>query len=223
MTYLRPEHLDKQLNWAESQDKVNKIVVGHLENDLTPEFDFQGYEVLRWKQDPGIKSTFINCTVHPAETDFVLLLNDDILPGQDYLDFVSNCYRKNPGAYGAFGMNLTGNYYDRFFPKAENNEEIVEVDAIGQSYFFPVEYLGYYFSETMPKDWTSSDDLWFSYQLAKNNKPRYIPPHPVGSPEKWAIKNNLASNDSTKKKLHKRNPEHKKHRTEIINYWKENI
>lgn len=229
-TYLRPKHLKSQIQALRNQTyPIRNIIIGHLENKLTPEFDFDDLIWLTFNQDPGIRSTFITCAVVPNGCNYIFMLNDDILPGKSYVENVMTSIESQEGAFGAYGMKVhSKGYYNGYFPRQQHNKDILEVSAIGQSYFFPYEYLHLFFKEQMPKDWTSSDDLWFSYMLAKHNKKRLIAPHPANNSEMWAVKQNLTSDDPANKKLHKRNPYHKKHRKELIQFaqrkgiWNEN-
>lgn len=219
-TYLRPEHLQAQLQSLRDQTyPIRNIIVGHLENKLTPKFDFEDVRWVTFNKDPGIKSTFITCTLVPTGCDYIFMLNDDIQPGIKYVENVMNSMTKAEGAYGAFGMQVhQKGYYNGYFPRSGKNRDIIEVSAIGQSYFFPYEYIHLFFKKQMPKPWTSSDDLWFSYMLATHNKKRLIAPHPKEYKEMWAVKKNLTNKDAAHKKLHKRNPKHKKHRRQLIKY-----
>lgn len=223
-TYLRPEHLSLQLKAIRNQSQPpDQIIIGHLEGPETKNFDFQGLELIRFRDDPavGMVTNFLTSLCVPLDTDWIALYDDDILPGRHWHE---NCLMtaRDHGecAFGAFGGHISGDYYDRVFPRQLNNSNPIEVDWIGQGYFFPRDWIHWFFEEPMPSPWTSSNDLWFSYQVKKHGERCMIPPHPEGAADLYAVEENLARQDTADKKLHKRNDLHKKHRKELIKYGK---
>jgi len=82
-TYLRPHVLEEQLQSIKEQTiPVNEIILGHLKNDKTPNFNFKDYKLIQFHFDPGIHAKFIVATVVQANSDFIVIIDDDIIPGK---------------------------------------------------------------------------------------------------------------------------------------------
>jgi hypothetical protein len=79
-------------------------------------------------------------------------------------------------------------HYLRFgWPTNGNNDNPIQVDLVGHSWFFKKEWLSYMWREIPdPKYNTCGEDMHFSYMLQKYaNIPTYVPPHPKNDKELW--------------------------------------
>lgn len=126
-----------------------------------------------------------------AKYDYILLLDDDILPG---LKWVENCYthfEKREGLYGTRGvLFLSENRYTPFshYGWRNLNEELVEVDIIGHSWFLKREWLTKYWGTAKLQDNLSlaGEDMQLSFAIQSQlGLGSYVPPHPANNPELW--------------------------------------
>ena len=220
-TYLRPHVLEEQLQSIKEQTiPVNEIILGHLKNDKTPNFNFKDYKLIQFYFDPGIHAKFIVATAVQANTDFIVIIDDDIIPGKKWLENCLASYKKKEGVYGILGFNLDSNSPSgcrHSAGKEQLNKEIVQVDFLGQGWFFPFKYLRYMWSKPFPFYNQNGDDIWFSYQLYKHGIKSFIPPYLPDNPEMWGNKKMVAGKES----LSLRDKHHNENRKRLIEIGKE--
>jgi len=187
-TYKRPIYFQEQLNAIRNQAiSPTEIIVGHLANEKTKNFDFSKVDkIIKFEYDPGIYAKFITATA--AKGNFIAIFDDDVIPGTQWLENCLNCFRKKEGLYGSFGGRLTRNSYkgvQKFGGLRHKNDSIEEVDFIGQSWFFPFEYLHYFWKEK-PPFYNNAEDIFFSYILQKYaNIKSFITPYPKKDKDLW--------------------------------------
>ena len=187
-TYLRPDYFREQIEAIKNQTIFPKeIIVGHLVNDKTKDFDFSLVDkVIKFEFDPGFQAKFI--TALASQGKWLLILDDDTIPGKRWIENCLDCFKKKPGIYTPFGVRITNPSYRGVYRLSgwdHNNEEIEEVDMAGHSWFFPFSYLHYMFMEH-PLFYENAEDLWFSAQCQKHgNIEVYVPPHPEDDKEMW--------------------------------------
>lgn len=194
-TYLRPVNFERQLEAINSQTiEPHQVLVGHLKGEKSDQFPSEKLDII-YDQDPGMKAKFITAACVKENTDFICVLDDDVIPGRKALENLINSFEKKPGVYGALGFNIRKDMYDehcagREEPPKGQHETIQEVDYVGQAWFFPYHYLEYFFSERPPVDVKSgSDDIWFSFKAwDEENIKSYVPPHPPDDKEMWFAK-----------------------------------
>lgn len=194
--YKRPENLPLQLERLSRQSlKPREIIVfqdgrgkGDSQVRLPGEFAsrvkfFQAFDNI------GVWGRFAAGLL--AQSRYVCLFDDDIFPGERWLE---NCYAsmlKRRGLYGGIGIVLedTQSYpYNRFFRLGWDNpvEEITEVDFVGHSWFLETGLLAYLFAggEEFRRFKYVAEDMFLSYSLRKHTGlPTLVPPHPRGEPE----------------------------------------
>lgn len=192
MTYQRPGNLSDQIDALENQTvEPVEINVVHLHNEMTSDFDFENKLHTVYHQDPGVQSKFISALSFNHDTDFISIIDDDIIPGSKWYENCLNQYHDQQGIYGGMGFEIhSDNTYSHKGGHEDENEGRLKVDYVGQSWFFPVFYLHNFFAEPYPFDLGSgTDDIWFSYRMYKERKVRsYVPPHPSDDKEMWACK-----------------------------------
>lgn len=123
-----------------------------------------------------------------ARTEYVCLLDDDILPGSRWIENCLATMAKKPGILGGVGIQLLGRDYRPFLRVGwpEPNEHIEEVDLVGHAWFLRREWLHYLWMED-PLSWASGEDIALAYLAQKYGRiPSLIPPHPVDQPELWS-------------------------------------
>lgn len=222
-TFKRPQYLEEQINSIKNQTiPPDEIIVGHLVNEKTEEFDFSNSNIdnlVKFKKDPGFHAKFI--TALTAQNDWVAIFDDDTIPGKRWFE---NCLEtrriKNGGICGAFGMRLNQRIYkrvDRIGIWWESNNNIEEVDAIGHTWFMPYEYINYMWREQPPFK-NNAEDLFFAYQAQKYGDIKfYVPPHPPNDLEIWgSTKKDYGFDDNA---ISIRNmKEHRSLRDEMVEY-----
>ena len=123
-----------------------------------------------------------------SKNDFVWVLDDDTIPGQEYLKNVLECFNENEGLYGTCGYLFNSNKkYENNYTRIgwpNPNEELKNVDYVVHNWFFKKDWLEYFWNvESVPFNY--GEDMNFSYQLQKYNIKTFVPPHPLNEIEKW--------------------------------------
>lgn len=114
-----------------------------------------------------------------ATTDYICVIDDDVLPAKDWLYF---CYRniKEKEIYTGFGIKLQINKYSRrrqYRSTTSRPKKFIEVDMAGNIYFFPKNAVLPMFSRR-PPFWDHINDLHFSFMARKAGYKIYVPyPH----------------------------------------------
>lgn len=189
-TYKRPEYLEEQVKAIRSQSvDTSEVIIGHLVNERTKDFDFSlGDKVIKFDYDPGFYAKFIVATA--AQGRFVGIFDDDTIPGNKWYENCLNCYAKQKGIYGTFGMRLNGPSYNHHGnPRVggwySQSDYVVPVDSVGHCWFLPYHFLQYLFIEH-PPFYNNAEDLFFSYVVQKYGKKGcFTPPHPKGDKSLW--------------------------------------
>jgi len=123
-----------------------------------------------------------------SKNDFVWVLDDDTIPGQEYLKNVLECFNEKEGLYGTRGLIFKSEerYFSNYFDIgwASNNEKITEVDFVTHSWFFKKDWLEYFWNVKNPP-FNYGEDMNFSYQLQKRKIKTYVPPQPISNPSTW--------------------------------------
>ncbi len=147
-----------------------------------------------------------------AQTEYVAFFDDDTIPGNQWfencLDTINNGY---DGILGSTGVLLNHNHYSgntKYGWTSNHNNEVVEVDLVGHSWFMKKEYLKYLWYED-PVSWENGEDMQLSYLAQKyGNINTYVPPHPNKNKELWGSLPELGvsygndNNASWRKKTH---------------------
>lgn len=217
-TYMRPHLLQDQIEALKKQTyPPEKIIIGHLETEeYTPQFNFENLRYVTFHEDPGVRAKWL--TALCAKTDYVAVIDDDIIPGKRWFEHCIELSMEKRAVYGALGFYITDDYYEKLVPYRDYNEKPEEVDFLGQSWFLPREFAHYPYRELMPYDVHSEDDIWFGYQLWKRDIPQIVPRHPRSNPELWGAKEMRSRG---KVALNKRRDDHKKNRKKLIKFCKE--
>jgi len=133
-----------------------------------------------------------------ATGDYICILDDDTIPGSEWLE---NCYqtmKKTPGLLGTRGLifdnPLAYSLYREIGLYGQNNLT-EQVDIVGHSWFFKREWLSSYWADFGNRFQSNlaGEDIHFSYVLQKYLQiPTLVPPHPRNKPEMWGSKPELA-------------------------------
>lgn len=127
-----------------------------------------------------------------ARTNWVMVFDDDTIPGSQWAENCFNTFDKTPdaGLLGTIGVLF--NHKDYGFHKRigwDNPNENVEcVDILGHNWVFHRDNLSVFWRELPPidHDFISGEDIHFSYMIQKyTNLKSYVPPHPKDNKNMW--------------------------------------
>jgi len=140
-----------------------------------------------------------------AKSDYVCVLDDDTIPGEMWLENCLQTYKTHPGLLGGIGLRFKNGQYeldklpdgkyarygwDNVNPAVYGiNEEVVEVDIVGHSWFFARDLLSVMWRELPAEHWSMlcGEDIHFSYMLQKyTDMKTYVPPHPKNDTRMWS-------------------------------------
>lgn len=123
-----------------------------------------------------------------SRTEYVAVMDDDILPQPRFFESCFNSMKQKEGMYGANGVFLKENAYtpnEKFGWLGTHNNKIQQVDIICHLWFFKADWAKYMWFEN-PPSWDNGEDIHFSYMLQKyGKKPCLIPPHPNNDLSVW--------------------------------------
>lgn len=126
-----------------------------------------------------------------VESPFVLVLDDDTIPGSKWIQNCLETMAISEGLLGTRGLKFRSR--NSYYPNIEvgwqtQNEKIEEVDIVGHSWFFRREWLSAFWAE-IPighYDRLVGEDIHFSYAIQKVlGLKTFVPPHPHHDVELW--------------------------------------
>lgn len=162
-----------------------------------------------------------------AKTEWICIFDDDTMPGNRWFENCLNSMKEKEGLMGTIGIRIHGDKgmyplkrygWSHNPPYDWNNENIMEVDFVGHSWFFKREWLSYFWRELPDKNHSMliGEDMHFSYMLRKyGNINTYVPPHPSGDRSLWGSQPETAWGIGTDSAAISINPEN---RMDMSNY-----
>ena len=125
------------------------------------------------------------------QTEFVLLLDDDTVPGSRWIENCLNTMKLREGLLGTRGLRFRSS--EAYRPHVQigwqsQNENVEQVHIVGHSWFARREWLGAFWSNIPDgaSDRLVGEDINFSYAIQKEfGLNTYVPPHPPGQMELW--------------------------------------
>jgi hypothetical protein len=133
-----------------------------------------------------------------SKTEFVCVLDDDTIPGINWLKNCIDTIEKKNGLLGTRGVRFASKkeyIVGEEFGWNNPNNEVKQVDIVGHSWFFRRKWLSVFWRE-LPEIDTSiyvGEDIHFSYTLQKYLKLKtYVPPHPKNNKSFWGSNSALA-------------------------------
>jgi hypothetical protein len=136
-----------------------------------------------------------------AVSEYVCVIDDDTIPGENWLSNCIETINKTPGLLGTRGLifDTPHNYaINREYGVYGHSDTTQVVDIVGHSWFFKRSWLGAYWAEYGNRfnDSLAGEDIHFSYALQKHlSLPTLVPPHPESDLTMWG------SNPETSKEL----------------------
>lgn len=186
--YRRPKSVDAIILSLYAQSvPPNKIFIWWNDKTQINYSHYSKYAInIVSDENLGVWARFRFCL--NAETQYVVVFDDDTVPGSRWLE---NCLNyADLGLLGTVGLrfNSSQRYMSHTrvgWPSPNNSLE--QVDIVGHSWFFRREWLTHYFRELPPVNFRLfGEDIHFSYALQKFcNLPTLVPPHPIESPDMW--------------------------------------
>ena len=198
--FRRAENLNEQLEALQNQTiKPDEILLwyNNPNNGTEPNYDIgtkipTAYCNYNW----GVWARFYFAL--NAKNPYICVFDDDTIPGKKWLENCLNTMKTHEGLLGTVGLLYlnplppeNSSYYEHYlrfgWVPTGNNENPVQVDLVGHSWFFKKEWLSHMVRELPdPKYNTCGEDMHFSYMLQKYaNIPTYVPPHPKDDIELW--------------------------------------
>ncbi len=126
-----------------------------------------------------------------ATSEYVWMIDDDSIPGPEWLENALQTHRITGGLVGSRGLRFrtTDSYtlYDEFGPNSPN-PEIVEVDIVGHNWIFPKSWLSHFWnygSARFPHD-LAGEDIHLSFVVQQElHAGTFVPPHSEKERPKW--------------------------------------
>jgi glycosyltransferase involved in cell wall biosynthesis len=195
--YKRAEHFQMQIESLLNQSIAPfEILVWENGNERVPEEYRDKVTIARAETNFGVWARFSYAL--NAKGDYVLMLDDDTVPGKRWIENCLNTMLLSPGLLGTRGLQFaTKNSYAGYseFGVYVPNKTIQRVDIVGHAWFFRREWLGAFWGEyanRFPED-LSGEDIHFSYALQKVlGLNTFVPPHPEDEQELWGSDPSIA-------------------------------
>jgi hypothetical protein len=195
--YKRYETLARQIDAIKGQTyPIEKIMYWNLMSEnqqFKPDYALlkkDDIEYAETSHDYGVWGRFTFAL--NATTDFICIIDDDIIPGIRYIENCVSSYEAKPGIYGTMGsvfQKNTGRWI-QYGWRDTNNKEIKQVNYLYQTWFFPREALHAFWSNVVPEEFTKSrrigEDIHISLMAQKwFGIKTYLVPHPSDNKEFW--------------------------------------
>lgn len=125
-----------------------------------------------------------------AQTKFVAMFDDDIIPGTRWIENCIDSIEKCNGILGGSGVTIRAKAYQPHIKVGWNGNikptVITRVDLVGHAWFMKQEWLKYMWYEK-PASWDNGEDIMFSYLCQKyGGINTFVPPHPENDMSLWS-------------------------------------
>jgi GT2 family glycosyltransferase len=208
--YNRSYTLDKQIMALKRQTEPCNIMVWYNKGEK-PQKDVTSKDIITVKSSHNFKFHGRFTLAHLAETPYVAVFDDDILPGRNWFKNCLDSMKQQEGIMGGTGVTLSWKGYKPNAGKhgwnsRRENKNIQRVDLVGHAWFFKKEWAKYMWYEEPPTR-DNGEDIMFSYLAQKYGKINtFVPPHINEDKSLWSNTAGLDwgndENASYKKKSH---------------------
>lgn len=188
--FRRSRHFSAQLKAIQEQSvRPREILVWENGEEEVPEDLREFVTVARASRNFGVWARFAYAL--NATSEFICVIDDDTIPGKEWLKNCLSTFAQTPGLLGTRGLTFeSANNYsiNRESGVYAANEWTTQVDIVGHSWFFPREWLAAYWAEYSTKfdNPLAGEDIHFSYAIQKHySLPTLVPPHRKSHPEEW--------------------------------------
>lgn len=211
--WRRPQHLVRQLNLVRSQsmppDRVWLWVNGDPANDKFDASSFGFDRVIRCGPNIGIYGRFALALL--AETDYIAILDDDIMPGQHWFVNALRASDKNNATCGCVGRLVD----DTGFGWGGCPCDTL-VDWVQQSWFFRSEWAKLLWREK-PYSLKNGEDMHFGIMAKKHAGIDSMVPK-----QAWSLSGSLDPHLGTDAVAVYKQPDHEDIRSSLIRHWMSN-
>ena len=188
--YRRVEHLERQIDAINKQSiQATKILVWQNKGQVIPEHLKEKIIISDCNENLGVWARFAFAL--NANTKYVCVFDDDTIPGNFWFENCLKTMKTNEGLLGTRGLRYSSpkraDLYE-CFGWCGPNEQTVEVDIVGHSWFFKREWLSIFWRELplLKSSRIVGEDMHFSYTMQKYlNLKTFVPPHPINKKEMW--------------------------------------
>jgi glycosyltransferase involved in cell wall biosynthesis len=195
--YKRAEHFQMQIASLLNQSIAPfEILVWENGNERVPDECRDKVTIVRAETNFGVWARF-SCALN-AKGDYVLMLDDDTVPGKRWIENCLNTMLLSPGLLGTRGLQFATKHSYAGYSEVgvyAPNETTQRVDIVGHAWFFKREWLGAFWGEyanRFPED-LSGEDIHFSYAIQKvMGLSTFVPPHPADNEEFWGSNPSIA-------------------------------
>jgi len=190
--YRRPDYLKYQVEAVQNQSIKTEILYWH-NYEKPVQYDKSVVNQLMHaisNRNWGVWARFAYAL--NARSDYICILDDDTIPGKDWLKNCVETYDKYPGLLGTIGLWFEPDYitfrrvgWDKRYI---NTNDTQQVDIVGHAWFFARDLLSVFWRELPPLHWNLriGEDIHFSYMLQKYTKYKtWVPPHPDDNKDLW--------------------------------------
>lgn len=203
--YKRSEHFSAQIEALLEQSVTPfEILVWENGEERVPDEYRDRVTVTRSEKNLGVWARFSYAL--NAKGDYILMLDDDTVPGRRWIENCLSTILLSPGLLGTRGLRFATRHSYAGYSELglyAPNELVERVDIVGHAWFFKRELLGAFWAEysnRFPED-LSGEDIHFSYAIQKVlGQGTFVPPHPADNQELWgshpAIARTLGSDDA---------------------------
>jgi glycosyltransferase involved in cell wall biosynthesis len=188
--FRRSKHFPEQLRAIQNQSVAPKeILVWENGEEEIPQDLREFVTLTRASKNFGVWARFAHAL--NAESEFVCVIDDDTIPGRDWLKNCLDTMAVTPGLLGTRGLvfESSNNYsINQEFGVYGSNEQTVQVDIVGHSWFFRREWLAAYWAEygCRFESPVAGEDIHFSFAIQKHlGIPTLVPPHRSSHPDEW--------------------------------------
>jgi hypothetical protein len=188
--FRRSKHFPAQLKAIQEQSvRPREILVWENGEEGVPEDLREFVTVARASRNFGVWARFAYAL--NATSEFICVMDDDTIPGKDWLKNCLTTFAQTPGLLGTRGLTFESakNYsINRESGVYGANEQTAQVDIVGHSWFFRRAWLAAYWAEYSNRfnDPLAGEDIHFSYAIQKHHSlPTLVPPHRISHPDEW--------------------------------------
>lgn len=190
--YKRAQNFERQLLALENQSHpVTEFLVWENGEQTIQNYLTGRPEVIsvRASTNLGVWARF--SVALQAKSDFIWLIDDDVIPGPRWVENALECFSKRPAVIGSRGLRFRSRHsyllYDEFGP---NNPSSIsqEVDIVGHNWIFPRSWLGAFWQlyEERFDSKFAGEDIHLSFAAKKIlGVPTVVPPHPRNNQDLW--------------------------------------
>lgn len=196
--YKRPHTLEKQIEAIKAQTVPipdENIWIWYNKSDVTqPPPKNSKHRTFRCNQNTKFHGRFAAAML--AQTEYVAMFDDDVLPGKNWFKNCLNAYESGVdwllGGSGVLLSNTVAyNPNTKIGWNGIHNEDYTKVDLVGHAWFWRSEWTKYMWYEK-PFSWENGEDIMFSYLLQKYSGIKtYVPPHPENDKSLWSCDPNF--------------------------------